>query len=1362
MDFMLGWRRWRGSSRPVGALVAAAAAALFLIAMIDVSTAFGALPMFARWSAVVACAGVLLLAWRRRASGSGKAAGPTGIVAPLAAAGLAAFVCGAAIATDPVAGPGSAARAAGRVDTWLADTTRRIGDAAYLLARTPNLAAAVEGSDARDFRSLAFEILAGWPLPGNEFGPGGATLHDDRLRPIAWSPGATDLGEALAEFFPDGVTPETCPDPAFPLFLYSERGSGGVLAAADCTRTLRGLVTVEAPILVSSPPSSGAPALSVVEAAAGRGVEAQLLEGAEDPQPLAELFERRGEEFVDGPEGSQRYFFALRAYDGQLLGSASTVVAPVPARRAERRAAAGVIGAAALLLGGLAAGVALWRRGSLAAIAGVWVIRIAGGVFVGALPAPAPGAESGAPLLPAGGSLPALSADFWSGSPLDAVATALAFFLSVRVVSMRMLRRSRPRGGGARALIRGAAAGAFAVAAVAFLELGGGSGATPFAPTWRVGVGWAEVLAWSAFLLFFAAFGLLLAALLRPVLPGALAALAVVGAASLIWGAPLALAVFPVLGAAAVVGWRRSLLALRRLRRPLLSHEPGLAFLAAFGLFAAPTMVWYPALEWRQEEVRNQYARSAAPVQVLRHRFAICHALEQARSALDAEASLAGRSAYELWRRTGLPHLTAASGLEVRHPERPTSRFGARLSRRPDPPPSEPAPNEWSPIAGCAAEDLSGGRSRPRFGDETLLTTRRRFASGETVTLRAADRDREIPLVPRSAGIADHFVVRGGTAPAVFSGRDLRLTRPAASAFATEPGRTAVTVPVDEDRFVVSWIGTGASDRVTALLGWILLAALLALLVAGGARIRRLRPNPRGTPARRSFQMQLTETLAAAVLIAILGLALLAEGMFATLLEAASDEEAVARSRTVERVASELGAFDLAAPPEELGLRLAHAADQTDTDAALYTGGALLAVSRPELVETGLLPSRPPPQAHAAVLRGDPRIPEDFSIEQAGRLRHRVLWTSLPIPSPLGEPTFLAVPLAADEAGRLEEVRALQRSLILGGGSIALVFAILLPGLLARRLAAPVRGLARATGRIADGAPARTLPVPGTVVELRLLAGSVERLARRIPSVRRRMREEAAADLTRRVAHDIKNALAPIGLAADYIRRVLQDPRGADPRSAADESVGDILAQVERLRRISSEFSALGAPLQRESVDLAGLVRRTVGPWRRNRSGPEVVVRTDRPVRAQADPEIVARIVENLLLNAVESFQDDVSAGSAARETVRMGRIEVRVAGEPTRGLARIEVEDDGPGIPEPLRDRIFDAEFSTRTRGSGLGLANARRFAEAHGGRIAAGPRADGARGTLMVLELPLGEEASAAPESSPAPRKEPDGDPA
>ena len=1298
-------------------VVAAGAFLFFAAALYDAAHRFGILPS-AVHAVVIAGSGLLLLLVLVRRDFPG--ADWRWIVAALSGAALVALGCRIPLSRTITAGPESASRAADRVDAFLANLTREVGDAAYLVARTAPVAAALEGSDAGDREAQAFRALTAWALPQTVVGQGETTLYDRQLRPVAWSGGNPDFEDALAEAFPEGVRAENCPDPAFPLFVYSEGGRRSYLAAAECTRNLLGVVTVEIPIREASPPSSGAAPVSALETAAGRGLETQFLDGAEDLRALAQLFERRGDRFLDGAADAERYYFALRAYDGQLLGAASTSVAPIAARRAERESEAALFATLALLGGALIALPYLLRFGSPGALAAIWTLRFSVSELLAALPAEPGGSLSatlaGPPLLP-----------YLADSPVMAVVTAAALFLSARIVGARLRPGSaRNPTSGPLSVARGLGAGATAVAAAALVRSAGFSGGAPLTPTWAVDTGWPEVLGWTALLLSLAGLLLVLQSLLRPSRLVLLTAAAVViGSVAFLPEGSFLFAGLPLAAAAGLSLWRRGRVSLRHLRQPLLSHEPGFAFVIAFLLFAVPSVLLYPAMVWHEDNVRQRYALDAAPVQTLRHRFGVCHALEEATRTLDSKASALVRlrpdTAYRLWLATGLPRLTVASALEVRGPAGQRSRFGVGLPRRPDPSSSAPSPPRWNPIPGCQVAS----------GTDVVLETERQFPSGLSVTLRVADRASEIPFLPRAAGIADHFLLRGDAAPAVFYGRDLRLSRRRAGTQQERPGnRAEIDVLVHGEPFVISWRRTGAGDHAAALLGWGFLAALVALLVAVAARVRILFPGRGGRFRRRSFQMQLTETLAAAVLVAIIGVAVFAQQRLEILLQSASDREAISRSFSVERVAQELAALDPLVPPEELALRLAQAADQLDTDAALYNGGELVAVSRPELAQTGLLPPRPPP---AAVLPAAESADPFLSIQEAGPLRYRIVWIRLETPARLHGPLLLAVPLPADEAARLEGVRAIQRTLLLGSGSLALVFAIVVPGLLARRLAAPIRGLAHATGRIADGDLEVRVPLHGTLTELRLLAASVERLVRRIPDVRRQMREEAAADLARRVAHDIKNALAPIGLAADYIRRVLRDPRGRDPQQAVDESVSEILGQVERLRRISSEFSALGAPLRLESADVTKLVRGTMAPYLRSQAGPRISFSgTPTPV-ARVDPEIVARIVENLMQNALEATQDS--------ENVRDEEAEVSVRVFPVERATRIriEVEDNGPGVPNDFRERIFDAAFSTRTRGSGLGLANARRFAEAHGGKVNAGPRADGHSGLLLGVELPV-----------------------
>jgi signal transduction histidine kinase len=112
----------------------------------------------------------------------------------------------------------------------------------------------------------------------------------------------------------------------------------------------------------------------------------------------------------------------------------------------------------------------------------------------------------------------------------------------------------------------------------------------------------------------------------------------------------------------------------------------------------------------------------------------------------------------------------------------------------------------------------------------------------------------------------------------------------------------------------------------------------------------------------------------------------------------------------------------------------------------------------------------------------------------------------------------------------------------------------------------------------------------------------------------------------------------------------------------------------------------------------------------------------------ETDPELLSWTIENLLRNAMDSV---LKGGQES------GVIVVRTDRSPTGG-ARIVVEDNGPGIPEAIQNRIFEPGFSTKKRGWGLGLALARRIVEDyHGGRIRLHRSTPGVQ-TTFVLDLP------------------------
>jgi signal transduction histidine kinase len=212
--------------------------------------------------------------------------------------------------------------------------------------------------------------------------------------------------------------------------------------------------------------------------------------------------------------------------------------------------------------------------------------------------------------------------------------------------------------------------------------------------------------------------------------------------------------------------------------------------------------------------------------------------------------------------------------------------------------------------------------------------------------------------------------------------------------------------------------------------------------------------------------------------------------------------------------------------------------------------------------------------------------------------------------------------------------------------------------------------------------------------------------------------------MARQVAHDIKNPLTPIQLAAEHLQRVHDDAaRPLGP--VVEHCLRTILGQVRLLRQIASEFSTFaGSPTPRfEAVDVGALMERVVEPYRA--SSPVGVRMSVTAVpglpAAWTDRTLVARALTNLVENAIQAMpsggQLEVSA------TSRADTIEVRVV-------------DSGVGMAAEDVQRAFEPYFSTKTAGSGLGLANARRNIETCGGTLTL-ESAPG-QGTTVTMRLP------------------------
>lgn len=198
-------------------------------------------------------------------------------------------------------------------------------------------------------------------------------------------------------------------------------------------------------------------------------------------------------------------------------------------------------------------------------------------------------------------------------------------------------------------------------------------------------------------------------------------------------------------------------------------------------------------------------------------------------------------------------------------------------------------------------------------------------------------------------------------------------------------------------------------------------------------------------------------------------------------------------------------------------------------------------------------------------------------------------------------------------------------------------------------------------------------------------------------------RMAAWSDVARRIAHEIKNPLTPIQLAAERLRRRYAREIEDDPETFS-LCIDTIVRQVDDMRRMVDEFASFArmpAPAPAEA-DLADIVRRAVFLQRETAAGLDIEMRLpDGPVLLVCDAQLLGQAITNLLLNAIQALEN--SGGS---------RILVALCESP--GQTEISVEDDGPGFPAELRHRLTEPYVTTKgRRGAGLGLAIVQKIVE-------------------------------------------------
>jgi signal transduction histidine kinase len=222
-------------------------------------------------------------------------------------------------------------------------------------------------------------------------------------------------------------------------------------------------------------------------------------------------------------------------------------------------------------------------------------------------------------------------------------------------------------------------------------------------------------------------------------------------------------------------------------------------------------------------------------------------------------------------------------------------------------------------------------------------------------------------------------------------------------------------------------------------------------------------------------------------------------------------------------------------------------------------------------------------------------------------------------------------------------------------------------------------------------------------------------------------KESAWREMARQVAHEIKNPLTPMKLTLQHMKRIIDDGGDNGETEKKQKQINSLLEQIETLSDIAtsfSDFAKMPTP-QIESLDIRALLLETIELYNKKELGKIISDIEEGIFMIEGDKKWLGRALSNLIINGFQAVNDEKRA-----------ILHIRLSHQDRRRV-RIEIEDNGEGIPEHIGEKVFTPNFSTKYTGSGLGLAITKKGIEHANGNIWFESKEG--EGTVFYIELPL-----------------------
>jgi len=211
-------------------------------------------------------------------------------------------------------------------------------------------------------------------------------------------------------------------------------------------------------------------------------------------------------------------------------------------------------------------------------------------------------------------------------------------------------------------------------------------------------------------------------------------------------------------------------------------------------------------------------------------------------------------------------------------------------------------------------------------------------------------------------------------------------------------------------------------------------------------------------------------------------------------------------------------------------------------------------------------------------------------------------------------------------------------------------------------------------------------------------------------------RSAAWSEVARRLAHEIKNPLTPIQLSAERLQHKLEAKLEGTDQAMLVRSVATIVNQVQAMKQLVNEFRdyARLPSAQLKPLDLNALVHEVLSLYAEAQEKGRLVAELVHGLPLiKGDASQLRQVIHNLVQNALDAVQQQGDGRVVVRSS--LSRTE---AGAPRS--VRLRITDNGPGFAEKVLKRAFEPYVTTKTKGTGLGLAVVKKIADEHGARIA------------------------------------------